>query len=171
MSELKKIVRGFERFSEWLGYLAYFICGAGAAFMVVGIFMRYILHSPLKSATDMEQIIMVLVTFLGSAYVLKIDGHVNVDIVFTWMSPRGKNILLGIGYLILGLPYCALLLYYIVPFVASSYRLGERTIGASILIWPAKGLMILGFLLLSIQLLITGIEMLQRGLKGGESNG
>ena len=66
-----------------------------------------------------------MLLMLGAAYTLRADGHVRIDIFYSRMSPRGQAwVNLG-GSLFLLTPICLFILYYSLPYVASSWRVLE----------------------------------------------
>ncbi len=67
------------------------------------------------------------VFMLGAAWTLKEDGHVRVDVLYRGFSSRGKAVVDLAGTLFLLLPTCAYLLYESLPYVASSWRVLERS--------------------------------------------
>ena len=64
-----------------------------------------------------------------------------------------------IGHLFFLFPFVALMVYLSVPFFIRSYESGEVSTNAGgLLIWPAKGLILLGFILLGFQWLSEVIK-------------
>lgn len=63
------------------------VSGVFLAFTVVSItldvFMRYYLNMPQVWLTEIIEIMMLFITFLGGAWVVKENGHVTVDIMVT----------------------------------------------------------------------------------------
>ena len=50
------------------------------------------------------------------------------------------------------MPFVVLMIFYLVPYVALSYRSGEVSSSAGgLIIWPAKALLLIGFLQLGLQ--------------------
>jgi TRAP-type mannitol/chloroaromatic compound transport system permease small subunit len=97
------------------------------------------------------------VFMLGAAWTLRHDGHVRVDIFYRRMSPRGQALVDLLGTVFLLLPTCAYLLLESLPYVASSWRVLERS-------REAGGLPAL-YLLKSVVPVMAGLLMLQ-GLAG-----
>ncbi len=72
---------------------------AGACFLVLQMLLvcadvisRYLLNKPVTGASEITEMSMLWLTFLGSAWVLQREGHVNVDMVITRVekSTRAK---------------------------------------------------------------------------------
>ena len=169
MSGFARIAGGIEKVNSFLGQVAYVLIGLQAGFVVVAIFLRYVLNDPFKAATEIGEITMVFVSMLGSAYVLKIGGHIHVEVFVDRLKPRIRDFVMGLNNLVFGIPYCAAIIYYCFLFVQSSYSINEHTQGAFILLWPIKAMFIVGFVLLALQFLISGVRLIHRSLRGASS--
>ncbi|HEV2563775.1 MAG TPA: TRAP transporter small permease subunit, partial [Microvirga sp.] len=89
---------------------------------------------------------------LCAAWTLKANEHIRIDIVSNKLTKRGRDTIDLIGHLFFLLPFVALMLYLSFPYFIGSYRSGEVSSNAGgLLIWPAKGLILLGFISLAFQ--------------------
>ena len=109
-----------------------------------------------------------LVFMLGAAYTLKADEHVRVDILYRGMSERRKAIINLAGTILFLLPLCAFLLVESWQYVATSWRIAERSreAGGLPMIYLLKTVIPLMAVLLALQ----GISMALRAglrLRGG----
>ncbi|MFH1651042.1 MAG: TRAP transporter small permease [Chloroflexota bacterium] len=59
------------------------------------VLLRYFLHSPLPWVIEVTEYMLVQMTFLGTAWLLRRDGHVVVDVLLKAFSAR-KQAFLGI---------------------------------------------------------------------------
>lgn len=89
---------------------------------------------------------------LASAYTLKQNEHIRIDIIYGLFSRRTQHWIDLFGHLVFLMPFTLLMLYYFVPYVAQSFANGEvSTNSGGLTIWPAKALLLVGFLLLAFQ--------------------
>jgi TRAP-type mannitol/chloroaromatic compound transport system permease small subunit len=89
---------------------------------------------------------------LAAAYTLKQNEHIRIDIVYGLWSRRVQHWIDLIGHLFFLMPFCLLMVYYLVPYTLRSVRSGEMSTNASgLIIWPAKALLLAGFVLLTFQ--------------------
>ena len=96
---------------------------------------------------------------LCASWTLKANEHIRIDIVSNKLSKRGRDWVDIIGHLFFLLPFVALMIYLSTPFFIRSYQSGEVSTNAGgLLIWPAKGLILLGFVLLFFQWLSEFIK-------------
>ncbi|MFN5445053.1 MAG: TRAP transporter small permease subunit, partial [bacterium] len=89
---------------------------------------------------------------LASSYTLKRNEHVRIDVVVGRFSKRTQVWVDVFGFIFFLLPATLLILYFAVPFAYESIRNQEVSSNAGgLIIWPAKTLIPVGFLLLSLQ--------------------
>jgi TRAP-type mannitol/chloroaromatic compound transport system permease small subunit len=89
----------------------------------------------------------------AAAWTLQRGGHVRVDIFYADASPRARAIVDLAGALLLLLPFCAVLAWLSLPYVARSWAILERSREASglPLVFLLKTLIPLFALLLGLQ--------------------
>ena len=87
---------------------------------------------------------------LGLGYTFQVDRHVRVDVVQERLSPRIQVWLELYGILLCVLPFVALVLIYSVPFILTSFELGEVSVspGGLPYRWLIKSFLFIGFALL-----------------------
>ena len=56
------------------------------------VFLRYILNRPVDWIVDVSELLMVAAVFLGTSYILQIEGHVRVDIILIKLSKKVRHI-------------------------------------------------------------------------------
>jgi TRAP-type mannitol/chloroaromatic compound transport system permease small subunit len=96
---------------------------------------------------------------LCAAWTLKANEHIRIDIVSNRLSKRERDWIDIFGHLLFLLPFVAVMVYLSIPFFARSFESGEVSTNAGgLLIWPAKGLILLGFALLGLQWLSEFIK-------------
>jgi len=89
---------------------------------------------------------------LAAAYTLKQNEHIRIDIVYGLWSRQRQHWIDLFGHVFFLMPFVVLMVYYLVPYFWLSYRSGELSPNpGGLIIWPAKLLLLLGFVLLSLQ--------------------
>ncbi|WBU65183.1 TRAP transporter small permease subunit [Paracoccus aerodenitrificans] len=91
--------------------------------------------------------------FLGAAaYTLLENEHIRIDIVYGAWSRRVQHWIDLIGHLLFLMPFTLVMLYFLFPYVIRSFERGEVSASAGgLILWPAKGLLLVGFILLFLQ--------------------
>lgn len=89
---------------------------------------------------------------LAAAYTLRQNEHIRIDVVYGMFSRRVQHWIDLLGHIFFLMPFVVLMICYFVPYVSLSYRSREMSSSAGgLILWPAKSLLLLGFLLLGIQ--------------------
>ena len=90
---------------------------------------------------------------LGAAYTLQQDAHVRVDVFYQHMSERKQHWVNLLGTLFLLLPTCGFIFMICLPYVSSSFAMGERSVEGNGLpfLYVLKSLLLILPLLLSLQ--------------------
>ncbi len=63
-----------------------------------GTFSRYFLKSPLTFVDELGGYAMVVVVFLAVGYVARIDGHIRVDLVLTYLPAKLRAAMVRVGF-------------------------------------------------------------------------
>jgi C4-dicarboxylate transporter DctQ subunit len=110
--------------------------------------MRYVFNQPQKWVSETTEFCLPLITFLGTAWVLRKDGHVKMDVVLNQLSPRPLAVMRVITS-ILGVIICLALIWYGIRVTWEQFQLGyfspllEIPTGPLVAIVPAGGFLLL----------------------------
>jgi len=75
------------------------------------VVMRYFLHNPLNWVVQVSEYSLAFITFLGAAWVLRMEKHVTMEIVINQLEPKSQG-LLGMVTSIVGALVCLVLVIY-----------------------------------------------------------
>ncbi len=97
------------------------------AFMMISITLdvlsRYVFNYPLPAIVEINEYLLIYITFLGSAWVLRVNGHVSVDTLVSLLPSKWKG-LIHVMTSIIGFLACLALTYYSVLVTMSLYSRG-----------------------------------------------
>lgn len=143
-----------------------FIIGAliGFTMLSVGtdVVLRSFFRAPLVWVFNITEIILLYITFLGAAWVLKKEGHVKIDLIVNRLNPRAQA-LLGIASSVIGLVVCWVLIWYGAQVTQSQFQ--REIYEATALKTPTGAITLaipVGGFLLFIQFLRRGYGYLER---------
>jgi len=89
---------------------------------------------------------------LAAAYTLKQNEHIRIDIVYGMFSRRTQHWIDLFGHVFFLMPFVILMTVYFSEYVELSYRTGEMSSSAGgLILWPAKALLLIGFIQLGCQ--------------------
>jgi TRAP-type mannitol/chloroaromatic compound transport system permease small subunit len=92
------------------------------------------------------------VFMLCAGYTLLKNEHIRIDVIASMWSKRTRDWIDVFGHVVVLIPFCLLMIYDLWPFFWGSYQSGEMSPSpGGLIIWPAKGLILLGFVLLLAQ--------------------
>jgi TRAP-type mannitol/chloroaromatic compound transport system permease small subunit len=93
--------------------------------------------------------------FMGAAaYTLQQNEHIRIDIFYASRSRRTQHWIDLFGHLFFTLPFVVLMTWMLVPYAWQAYQIGQVSTNAGgLLIWPARAILAVGFILLIAQVL------------------
>lgn len=152
MRGLLALSRVIDRLNEmvgksvgWLILLAIFVSAVNAV-------IRKTMNMSSNSWLELQWYLYGAAFLLASAYTLKQNEHIRIDILYGALSRRVQNWIDLLGHIFFLMPILVLMDYYLVPWVWLSLSSGEMSADAGgLIIWPSKLMLLLGFLLLTIQ--------------------
>ena len=152
---LHRTVNTIDTLSEWSGRAVSWLVLVMVLVIGYDVAMRYLFQSGSVALQELEWHLFALVFLLGAAYTLRHDGHVRVDIFYNGrhMNERRRAWVDLFGGVFLLLPFCLLVIVTTLPFVASSFAMGEGSPDPGGLPYRflLKGAIVLGFSLLLLQ--------------------
>jgi len=78
----------------------------------IDLFMRFVFHSPIIGINEITELMLLYLTFLGTAWVYHDDGHVVVDVLlYNLVEGRKKNVLILQNHILVGV-VSLILVYY-----------------------------------------------------------
>jgi TRAP-type mannitol/chloroaromatic compound transport system permease small subunit len=130
---------------SWALLAAVLICAGNAL-------IRYIFNTSSNAWLEIQWYLYAAMFMLATAYTLKRDEHVRIDVIVGRFSRRTQVWIDLFGFAFFLLPVCLLILWYGIPFAQVSIQSQEMSSNAGgLIVWPAKLLVPLGFLLLVLQ--------------------
>ena len=135
----------FGTLANWAVLLSCFISCANAVF-------RFGFSLSSNAWLEIQWYLFAVCVMLGAAWVLRVNEHVRVDILYGKLSARGKAILDMVGMVLFLLPLMALMFYLSLPLFIRMWETQEMSSNAGGLIrWPAMLMLPLGFSLVLLQ--------------------
>jgi len=109
---LKNFIKKIEHFTKWQGYIFCWLIFPLVFVLVYEVISRFIFGSPTIWAYDLTYLLFGSFCFLGGAYTLLTEGHLRVDVIYNKFSPKNKNIIEAINYVIFFFPVMIVCLYF-----------------------------------------------------------
>ncbi len=130
---------------SWALLAAVLICSGNAL-------VRYLLNTSSNAWLEIQWYLFGAIFLLATSYTLKRNEHVRIDVITGHLSKRAQAWIDVFGFVFFMLPVTLLILNFALPYAMESIRNQEVSSNAGgLIVWPAKALIPLGFLLLTLQ--------------------
>ena len=122
---LTRLVSGIDRGTAWSGrWLAWLPLAMALATAGV-VILRYALNQGSIALQEAVMYAHAALILLGISYTLQQDAHVRVDLLYTRLSERQRQMVNTIGHVLFLLPLCVTVLIVTWPYAAASWQVRE----------------------------------------------
>ncbi len=80
-----------EKLANGSGFISGLLVPIMMVLIVVEVFMRYVLHSPLMIADEFSAYMLIALSYIGFAYTWRQGGHVRIEILVNRLAPATKQ--------------------------------------------------------------------------------
>ena len=168
MNRLQSVLRGIDMMSEWIGRVMCWLVIVMFIIICFEIFMRYVFRMPTYWVHETTGYVLCVAVMLSGGFTLYHKAHVNVDILYNRLSPRGRAILDLFTWLL----FYAFVIILIWKggdlFVMSIQRIEQSNTFWHPYIFPFKAMVPLGAILILLQGLAKTVRDLVLAFTGKE---
>ena len=160
---MNSFLRVIDKLSGNLGILAAWIVLPLIFATVYEVFSRYVLSAPTIWAYEVGYMATGANFLLGSAFALREQAHIRIDVLFSHFRARTRALIDVLGFLLLFLPVGFWLSYRLGFYALEGFETGERS-GESAwnpVVWPFRLVFFVGFAVLSLQALVECIRAIK----------
>lgn len=130
--------------------------------IIFDVSRRYLFNSPLTGTYEIVHSLLVLVVFFGIAYTQSTRGHIRIELIDRYLSPR-QSLCLEITVYSICLIFFLTLTWTSWDVALNAIITGEYSGGAvHIPIYPAKTIITLGALLMSLQFIVDIVNDIRK---------
>lgn len=146
----------------WLVLVAVLVSAYNAIVRYLGEAVSFLpIPRASNSLLELQWYLYGAVFMLAAAYTLQRNEHIRIDIVSNRLSKRTRDWIDLLGHTLFLLPFTVLMVWLSWPWFLRSFRSGEVSTNAGgLIVWPAKALVLAGFVLLTAQALSEIIKRL-----------
>jgi TRAP-type mannitol/chloroaromatic compound transport system permease small subunit len=127
MNLLPRFVRGVDALNDWIGRTVAWLTVACVLTCFAVVVLRYGFNLGLPWLQELYVWQHATVFMAGAGYTMLHRGHVNVDVMYGRLGPRGQAWIDILGTLIFLFPWLAVLAWTSAPFVLESWRIREAS--------------------------------------------
>jgi TRAP-type mannitol/chloroaromatic compound transport system permease small subunit len=169
MEIIKKYVKAVNLMNEWIGRVDSVVIIPLVLITVYEVVMRKFFNSPTIWVFETSNQLYALMFMLGLGFALLRGSHVNVDIFYRFLSPKGKAIADIIAFIVFFFPFCLSVLWFGTLFAAQSWAILE--VSQSVLripLFPIKTIIPLMAITLLLQGTVVFIKRIYLVAEGKE---
>ncbi len=152
MGRLLAVARGIDRMNEGIGKAVSWLILVVVLVSATNAIIRKTMNASSNAWLELQWYLYGAAFLLAAAYTLKQNEHVRIDIVYGAFSRRVQHWIDLLGHIVFLMPFVLVMLWMLTPYVLKSMLNGEVSTNAGgLVIWPAKSLLLIGFILLGLQ--------------------
>lgn len=126
-----KFINGYikivDKINERIGILTSWLTALLVLVVSYDVFVRYLFGESSVGLQELEWHIFSLIFLVATAFTLKVDEHVRVDVFYTRFAPKKKAWLNLLGSVFLLIPFCIIVILASESFVSISFRINETS--------------------------------------------
>ena len=152
MNALLAFSRLMDRTSERIGHTIYWLVLAAVLISCVNAIIRKAFNWSSNSLLEIQWYLFSAIFLFCAGYTLLRNQHVRIDVISGRLSKRAQAWIDVLGTLLFLLPMAIMIMYLSWPVFIQAYERHEVSTNAGgLIIWPARLLVPIGFLLLAAQ--------------------
>jgi TRAP-type mannitol/chloroaromatic compound transport system permease small subunit len=158
------------RIGKWVSWLILITVLVSATNATV----RKLFDTSSNAWLELQWVFFGVIFLLCAPWTLMSNEHIRIDIVNSLLSKKARNVIDVIGHALFLLPLTIIMIVTSYPFFVRSFLLNEQSMNAGGLPqWPAKSLLLIGFVLLFLQGISELIKRvaIMRGLLADTTSG
>jgi len=137
-----------QRIGKWLSWLVL----AAVLVSATNATIRKVFDTSSNAWLELQWVLFGVVFLLCSPWTLSVNEHIRIDIVNNMLPKRVRDWIDIVGHALFLLPLTLVMIVTGLPFFVRSYQINEQSFSAGGLPqWPAKSLILVGFVLLFLQ--------------------
>ena len=152
MSALLSLSRLIDRLNERVGHVFYWLILLTVVISASNAVVRKVFNYSSNGLLEIQWYLFSAVFLFCAGYALLHNQHVRIDVISGRLSKRAQAWIDILGTLFFLLPMAIMIMYLSWPVFIQAYERNEVSTNAGgLIIWPARLMVPIGFLLLSLQ--------------------
>lgn len=152
MQGLIALSRGIDRVNTFIGRSAAWLILLAIFVSAINAVVRKAFSTSSNAWLELQWYLYGAAFLLAAAYTLLENEHIRIDILYGGRSRRTQHWIDLIGHLFFLMPFVLVTLWFVWPWFKRSFNSGEMSMNAGgLILWPAKAMLLAGFVLLFFQ--------------------
>jgi len=120
---MSKIAAIFDRMIDGAALLSIIIIAVITVMITVEVITRYFFNIPIPGSVEIGGFALVYITFLGAAWLLRIEGHVRMEFLMSRLGPK-TLLVLNVLTSAAGAMVCIVIAWYSARFTWDAFQKG-----------------------------------------------
>jgi TRAP-type mannitol/chloroaromatic compound transport system permease small subunit len=152
MSTLLNVSRIIDGATAWIGRTISWLIVVAVLVSAGNAVIRKAVGMSSNAWLELQWYLFGAVFMLAAAWTLQKDEHVRIDVVSVHLSRRTREWIDLICHILFLMPFTLMMVWLSWPFFLRSWQSGEMSMNAGgLVLWPAKIMILLGFILFTAQ--------------------
>lgn len=167
MQALLAISRGVDRVNAFIGKAVIWLILLAVLVSAGNAVSRKLFNMSSNSWLELQWYLFGAAFMGAAAYTLQQNEHIRIDVFYGSRSRRTQHWIDLLGHIFFLLPFVALMAWLLWPYTMQALYSGQISTNAGgLLIWPARAILLAGFVMLTVQALAEIVKKIavMRGL-------
>lgn len=152
MQALLALSRGIDRVTEFIGKAVMWLILLAVVVSAGNAISRKFLNLSSNAWLELQWYLFGAAFMGAAAYTLQQNEHIRIDVFYGSRTRRTQHWIDLFGHVFFLLPFVALMVWYLWPYTMQAWRSGQvSTNSGGLIIWPARAILLAGFVLLVFQ--------------------
>lgn len=152
MKTLLRLSAAIDRVTAFVGHAVSWLILLAVLISASNAVIRKAFDASSNAWLELQWYLYSAVFLLAASYTLQRNDHIRIDIISGLLPKSVRNWIDLLGHLLMLMPFVILMIYESYPFVRTSFLQQEHSSNAGgLILWPAKALLLAGFILLAVQ--------------------
>jgi TRAP-type mannitol/chloroaromatic compound transport system permease small subunit len=152
MQSLLALSRAIDRLNDFVGKSVMWLILVAVLVSAGNALVRKMFNYSSNAWLELQWYLFGAAFMLAAAYTLKQNEHVRIDVFYSTRSRRTQHWIDLFGHVFFLLPVAVLMSWLLLPYFLQAWFSGEVSSNSGgLVIWPARLLMLIGFVLLLLQ--------------------
>ncbi|SVC54915.1 uncharacterized protein METZ01_LOCUS307769 [marine metagenome] len=125
MRLFESIIRFIDGLNERIGTGAAWLTTILVLVVCFDVFTRYLLKTSSVAVQELEWHIFSVIFLVASAYSLRHNRHVRVDVLYMNFTPKTKSLVNLVASMVFLMPFCIVAIWSSQNFVMNAFNIGE----------------------------------------------
>ncbi|TDQ80989.1 TRAP-type mannitol/chloroaromatic compound transport system permease small subunit [Dongia mobilis] len=152
MQALLAVSRGIDAVTAFVGRAVKWLILVAVLVSAGNAIIRKAFDTSSNAWLELQWYLFGAVFMLAAAYTLQRNEHIRIDVLSSRLSKRTRDWIDLVCHIVFLLPFVGMMVWLSTPFLIDSYASQEMSMNAGgLIIWPAKAIILAGFILLLAQ--------------------